>query len=418
MANDYVIANGTTCYHVDDYHQVYANGVLVFDDTLHLTLPASGTTVNLETFVKANNPHNRHRKAVITNSGTRGPVITGNLASAGFEEVELINNGEIQANVQSGDALTLTSNLKLKNNGWIRGAGGIGGKGGNGGNGGNGGKGGKGGKGKDTSGSSTATQTKGDVACFGSAFFFAPGATIAGQAGSGALVVRWDGHEYYQIGDSNGPFGLPGISGTFTRGSYITTMTCGYQNGSFATSVHQIIRTYSVSSSFTGGAGGAGGSVKTNKGYGKAGGAGGRGRYYGYSNLGGTGGTYGSYGTSGNTGSNGSASSPSGGNSGGKGGTAGTGGRGGRGGTGGTGGTWGANGNYGNTGATGSTGSKGSTGARGGGSGDYGSAGSNGYGGSGGSGGSAGGAAGKSIRGTSKLISGSSWGNRSGSTVS
>jgi hypothetical protein len=49
--------------------------------------------------------------------------------------VELVNNGEIQASQSSGNAMNVTTQFKLTNNGWIKGGGGVGGAGANGANG-------------------------------------------------------------------------------------------------------------------------------------------------------------------------------------------------------------------------------------------------------------------------------------------
>ena len=116
---------------------VYQNKVLVWQRMLELTLPQFTSTFNLATWMKQNNPRNIE-EVIITNNRTQPSMLSGNFT--GYN-VTLINNGEIRGTGPSSTALAVTSDMKLINNGWIRGAGGSGGRGGNGGNGGRGGKG-------------------------------------------------------------------------------------------------------------------------------------------------------------------------------------------------------------------------------------------------------------------------------------
>ncbi len=136
MANHYIYINGVKEEWVEvngtHIHEVYVDGHFVYDCAAYLYLPASGPTVNLRTFIDAAGIDTRYHRITIYNEGTRGKVITGDLSGYTPGEIHLINNGEIQANAAAGNALELTTKLKLTNNGFIRGGGGQGGNGGNG----------------------------------------------------------------------------------------------------------------------------------------------------------------------------------------------------------------------------------------------------------------------------------------------
>jgi len=105
-------------------------------DFLMLTLPKSYASINLRAFIDANNPSNKKRM-VITNNVYNCHIDTGNLAGL---DVTLVNNSTLAGFPIDGTkipklrnhGLSLSSDLKLINNGVIYGAGGWGGQGGKG----------------------------------------------------------------------------------------------------------------------------------------------------------------------------------------------------------------------------------------------------------------------------------------------
>ncbi len=443
MANDFIYVNGNKQYWVkpNNTHVCYvqANGVLVYDDTLKLSLPNPGTnatTINLQNFINSNNPHGRYCKVEITNTHIQPHMTTGNLGS--FTHVKFTNtsSGQIQGTSSIKDALTLTSKIQLDNQGWIRGAGGTGGRGGNsgaGGKGGTGGTGGRGGKGKDVTTITTLIH-KQEIDCVtpenlkAGWFVWDPGA--AGYPNGAIGLNRSYGANAGRVVSNIDPniwYTMPNTPATSrfrqARNNSGTPYNCGFGPSHYYDLEER--KTITV----TGGAGGAGGRGASggNGGASQAGGAGGAGQSF--RNSGPTAGTNGKVasGTNGTdpgvNGTVGSASSSPGGNSGGRGGDGGTGGKGGNsgaGGKGGTGGTWGNNGATGATGgngiagATGATGGNGYTGAGGGSAGVGGSGGSAGTSGTSGAGGTGGTAGGRSIVGTRFLLSGSNQGNKNG----
>lgn len=105
--------------------EMYMNGVLVFFKELVLELPQYTTEIDLREFINSNNPDNIPR-VIVYNYLTQPKLSSGDMSGL---DVTLINNGEFQGFSSSGDAISITTPLKLINNGWIRGAGGDGGDG-------------------------------------------------------------------------------------------------------------------------------------------------------------------------------------------------------------------------------------------------------------------------------------------------
>ena len=124
---------------------------IVWQNSLALSLNKQSTKKDgwsLRDFIDANNKKGIGT-VVVTNDIVQPSMKTGDLSGL---TVTLINNGEIQGNTEGMWAMTLQSEIKLVNNGYIRGAGGHGGDGGTGRKGNNGiiysgGRGGEGGKG-------------------------------------------------------------------------------------------------------------------------------------------------------------------------------------------------------------------------------------------------------------------------------
>ena len=104
---------------------VYHNRVLVWQRVLELTLPQFHKTFNLATWIRANNPRNVE-EVIVTNRNTQPSMLSGNLSGL---NVTLINDGQFQGTGVGSNAVSISSSMKLINNGWIRGAGGNGGRG-------------------------------------------------------------------------------------------------------------------------------------------------------------------------------------------------------------------------------------------------------------------------------------------------
>jgi hypothetical protein len=122
----YIDANGQY-----NLWEAYLNGHVVYRKALELFLPdpqGVNNTINLRAFINANNPDG-YQSISIINNFIQPKIITGDLTGL---EVELINNGEILGNASGADALVISSNIIVTNNGWIKGAGGAGGAGGDG----------------------------------------------------------------------------------------------------------------------------------------------------------------------------------------------------------------------------------------------------------------------------------------------
>jgi len=114
--------------HQYDLFEAYLNGTIVFRKRLELWLPnPSGTsTINLRSFINANNPDG-YDTILVYNTHTQPSITSGDLSGL---DVTFINNGQILGTYSGYNALTLSSYLILINNGWIKGAGGRGGDGG------------------------------------------------------------------------------------------------------------------------------------------------------------------------------------------------------------------------------------------------------------------------------------------------
>ena len=107
---------------------VYDNRVLVWQRMIELTLPQFTKTFNLATWIKANNPR-KVEQVTVTNHKIQPTMVSGNLSGL---DVTLINNGEFQGTGVGSTAVSLSSPIRLINNGWIRGSGGNGRAGSNG----------------------------------------------------------------------------------------------------------------------------------------------------------------------------------------------------------------------------------------------------------------------------------------------
>jgi len=126
---------GNKCVNVDvtkDGHVYH-----VFRCLVTITLTQHSSTIYLQqAIIDYKKAHPEYEHAVnfkVINNLVQPNVITGNLAGM---TVEFLNGitGQVEANTQSGVALTISSRLKITNNGWIRGGGGHGAHGGAGGN--------------------------------------------------------------------------------------------------------------------------------------------------------------------------------------------------------------------------------------------------------------------------------------------
>ena len=114
-----------------DLWEGYMNNTLVYKKALELLLPdpnGNNATINLRSFIDANNPEN-YESILVINNFVQPTITTGDLSGL---EVEFENNGSVLGNANGADALVLTSDVLLNNQGWIKGAGGAGGTGGSG----------------------------------------------------------------------------------------------------------------------------------------------------------------------------------------------------------------------------------------------------------------------------------------------
>lgn len=343
---------------------------------LLIDLVQYNSTINLNSVIA---PHfNGHRIVEITNSKTQPSIVSGDVSTL---DVTFTNTGEIQGTSASSDAITLTSDVKIINNGWIRGAGGSGG---NGGNGGRGGTGGIGGRGRNDTYLKNTIQYQGGCSGNLSAWF--------DHDGSNTINLWWNGTRKDYNTTSTGPLTIPGYTGVFYRDVYVERTYCNVWSNTYKVKRVETLPRYGG----TGGIGGVGGN-------GGVRGIGGNAQSFSSSK---TFGTSGQPGTGGAVGHFGNPSSPPGGFTGAQGGTGGTGGPGG---TGGAGGVWGTIGGAGGNGGTGQTGNPGHTGS--------GSSGTAGYSGQSGSFGTAGTNAGAAINGSAFLSPGSIAGSVSGNIV-
>ena len=383
-----VIINGVTP------QEIKCNGVTVWRNITDVTLPQFTTTTDLAVWLEANYPGATPVR--ITNNLTQPSLNSGNFGS---KVVELINNGEIRGLNPSSWALTVSSTMKLTNNGWIRGAGGNGGHGGLGGTGGNGGVGGTGAKGADIS---CPAYDSGNVCHLNQNVNHTSCGTwnINNTSIANNTTIR----------APNGQTVSRSLNGTTT--ATIDGRSCSVTIGLLGSCPNNsLYRATIPARTNTGGAGGGGGAGGTSGGGGGGGGTAGVGQSYSTTRSNGTGGGGGSVGGGGSAGAGGSPSLIAGGNSGHTGGTGGAKGTGGTGGAGGNGGDWAVAGIHGHTGAVGNTGA---TGAVGGGGGTAGGAGA---GGSAGGGGTVNGGAGASITGAGLLTGDSNTGNVNGTII-
>ena len=368
------------CYYNNSSMDGVGNNIVYykFPLTLRICLPAPSTnaTVNLRTFINANNP-NKLTDIEICNNYVQPTIVTGNLNGL---NVTFTNNSEIQGSNEGATAFSASTPIKLINKGWIRGAGG---RGGTGGSGGRGATGGRGGNGANSSVNSTEWRQASGL--------WSTNSWNQEFDDNFGLSLNWNGVKVYEAYRGDQPSVVTVNGSTYRKGTYRGSDSFWGINYN---DIGKDITTY-----YTGGQGGNGGSG----GQGGAGGEGGKGRYF-YSNA--TSGGYGSAGTIGVNGAAGGPSNPAGGNSGGRGGKGGQGGSGGRGGQGGG---WGQSGYSGNNGSIGGAGTFGA-GGQGVSPSNGGRPGTPANGTSGGSGS----APGYSIIGTSKLKSGSVMGNLSG----
>ncbi len=109
--------------------RVYINDTLVYENSVTLQLPSSGQAINLKDFIDAN--AEGKEKVLLESNGILGGIESGDLSGL---DVTLTINGESQGlrsdtKGVGGDALKITSPMKLYLNGALRGAGGGGGTG-------------------------------------------------------------------------------------------------------------------------------------------------------------------------------------------------------------------------------------------------------------------------------------------------
>ena len=278
------LINGTTMdgLLVDNskMEKLYINGIMVWEDMKKLT--TSGLT-NIREYIDKHAPGKK--KVEITITGINPGIVSGDLTGL---DVTLIVNGEVQGKRTSsdgGDAINLTSPIKLINNGWIRGAGG---------------RGGTGGKGKNDKYEVEKTKD----------YYSKPGCTgTSGFSGVYHVAVVPNGygvgkplHIFFWNKDRVNTKGsntttMPGVSGKLKRGKYRQKVNCS----GHVISLYEIEHITETSKTRTGGDGGAGG---YGQGYHKAKTSGKPGESSspkgGYS--GGKGGTGGSWGKDGSTG--------------------------------------------------------------------------------------------------------------------
>lgn len=109
--------------------EAYMDGIIVYRRELVLTLPEYVTPINLSDYIANNNPDN-YKVIRIVNNYTQPTIYTGQL---GYPSdpllVTLENNGDILGFSSGDTALVVQAPIKLINNGYIKGAGGVGGTG-------------------------------------------------------------------------------------------------------------------------------------------------------------------------------------------------------------------------------------------------------------------------------------------------
>ncbi len=232
-------------YHYSGTHSYWHN---VTTSYVQLWLPYSSGQVNLQTFINSHSVAGGKEVYIYCNR-IHPAIRTGNI-NAWTVTLEVQSGAELQGLVKGRTATNYTTNhglyvetdLKLINNGVIRGAGGYGGVGAKGAN--------------DTYTTSVAnSETRGDN--YPNNFW--------GIAHSCQDWIGWDG-KHLRANSITGSSTIPGISGTFYQGSHIRT----YSSGDSCVTWYQyyITRkwTTSTSHSRTGGSGGLGGG---GAGYGK-----------------------------------------------------------------------------------------------------------------------------------------------------
>jgi len=111
--------------------EAYMDGVIVYKRMLEFDLPQQHKTFDLRPII---DKMNKYGATVIkvTNKLKQPSMHTGSFSGL---QVIFVNEGELLGTTPGESALTLTSTMKLINNGHIRGAGGNGGRGGRGGSG-------------------------------------------------------------------------------------------------------------------------------------------------------------------------------------------------------------------------------------------------------------------------------------------
>jgi len=213
---------------------VYDNRVLVWQRMLELTLPQFSKTFNLAQWIKANNPRNVEQ-VIVSNNRTQPSILSGNLSGL---NVTLINNGEFRGTSPSSTAMAISSEMKLINNGWIRGAGGNGGKGEYGKNGGNKWISAKWKEYWDGKNWWMMPGPPNNVHC--GAFLAPRTAWVVSSQTGGIPQMNWKGRYKRGMCSVSGPCSVSGV-GTAKRGSYKRNFggECGHRFNAYAVSVKQ-----------------------------------------------------------------------------------------------------------------------------------------------------------------------------------
>ncbi len=234
------------CDIADDHHTT-STGVVSFVHKrtyahLILNLPKSYTQINLRSFIDAHNPNNKkiiivHNKVVncsVTTGSLSGLTVTFYNDAGG--QLQGFQKGRTNTDASKNYGFHATSDLKLINNGWIRGAGGAGGRGG---------------KGANSTYTTYSYQKKYEGAtCMGgyrAAIFYA--------VSQGETDLSWGSRSVRFYGLSTGWKTIPGLSGHYRRSSDAhCSIMCQH-----SVRLYYIEKRTTIKHTRTGGAGGYGG---------------------------------------------------------------------------------------------------------------------------------------------------------------